>query len=285
VTPSQHPSRAAHLPAEDLADVDAVAAHPHLADCERCRAEWEQQRAVRDLLRGLPDPGALPPEVAADLDHALARLTPDDVLAPDDAVPDQDGTPTAGATVVPLASSTRRDLGDRLRPWLAAAAAVVVLGGGGAALVAHPWSSGGDAATSAGSSADSSAGAHEESARRDASSTVVSTGTDYRRDGFADQVRSHLLAGQDLSSVPTPLALASGDQAGTRLAAPQGLSSCLAALGVDPAQVTAVDLARFEGEQAAVIVLRAEGGGEDVWVVGRGCRQGDDQTRFFERLP
>ena len=56
-----------HLSAEQLADVDAIAGHEHLAVCERCREQWQQQRAVRDLLRGLPDPGAIPPDVATGL--------------------------------------------------------------------------------------------------------------------------------------------------------------------------------------------------------------------------
>jgi hypothetical protein len=54
---------------------------------------------------------------------------------------------------------------------------------------------------------------------------------------------------------------------------------------VDAGQVLAVDLATFDGQPAAVLALRDSDGAQDVWVVGRGCRQGDDQTRLFLRLP
>jgi hypothetical protein len=267
-----------HLSPERLADIDAVAGHEHLRDCSRCRHEWEQQRDVRALLRGLPGPGTIPPDVAISLHAALDRLTPDDV---DPAEPlSRPGVD--GPTVVPLASR-RRTVLERARPWLAAAAAVVVLGGGGAALW-RPWSTtrAGDSAASSGGTSSAESGAPgRQFAEDQTTSVVVASGTDYTKDGLAAQVRTRLLDGDRSASGPA----ASDSSTGDALASPSGLSSCLSALGVTAGAVTAVDLARFEGEPAAVLVLRAEGGGEDVWVVGRGCRQGDDQTRYFLRLP
>jgi hypothetical protein len=118
---------------------------------------------------------------------------------------------------------------------------------------------------------------------------VVATGTDYQRASLPSQLHGDLLSraaptGRDdaAPSAPGVVGSAAGD---TRLASPQGLGSCLSALGVDAGQVATVDLARFEGEPAALVVLRDSAGGYDVWVVGRGCRQGDDQTRYFVRLP
>lgn len=267
-----------HLSPEQLADVDAVAEHEHLRGCARCRQEWEQQRAVRDLLRGLPGPGPIPPDVATALRVALERLTPDDV-EPAEPV----SRPGAGGpTVVPLAAPTRR-LPERARPWLAAAAAVVVLGGGGAMLW-RPWAAG--TGTSASGSSAGNSFAESDTATggkltdRQAHDLVQASGTDYTKRDLAAQVRTRLLSGAAAGSAGVPSG-ASGD----RLTSPSGLTSCLSALGVAAGAVTAVDLARFEGRPAAVVVLRAEGGGEDVWVVGRDCRQGDDQTRYFVRLP
>jgi hypothetical protein len=272
-----------HLSPEELADVDAVADHEHLRACERCRGEWEQQRAVRDLLRGLPDPGALPPDVAADLSSALGRLSPADVEGPG-----TDSVSRAAATVVPLSPPpARRDPADRARPWLAVAAAVVLIGGGGAALVTQPWSGGGQAAS------DSAAGgvSAEKSARGDASleaagTPVYATGTRYTRAALPAQVEQHLLQGSPspLSGQPAPAAGEGSAPQDTRLATPEGLASCLSALDVDAGHVTAVDLAEFQGDPAALVVVRDDASGHDVWVVGRGCRQGDDQTRYFARV-
>jgi hypothetical protein len=273
-----------HLSAEQLADVDAIAGHEHLAVCDRCREQWQQQRAVRDLLRGLPDPGTIPPDVATGLAEALSRLSPADIEPADRPTGGRPGS--AGATVVPLGpAATRRDRASRARPWLAAAAAVVVLGGGATALVSHPWSGGGvSSSTSAGSSPQPQEAAP--GLAKSAATRVWSTGTDYERKDLPAQVRRELLSGattgSDTAGASDDASAAEGD---TRLASPDGLASCVSALGLDVGQVTAVDLARFEGAPAALLVLRDAGGEQDVWVVGRGCRQGDDQTRYFVRLP
>jgi hypothetical protein len=272
-----------HLSAEQLADVDAIAGHEHLAVCDRCREQWLQQRAVRDLLRELPDPGAIPPDVATGLAAALSRLSPADIDPATDRRPG-----SAGATVVPLAPrDAHRGLASRARPWLVAAAAVVVLGGGGTALVAHPWSSGGagSSATSAGSAAQPQEAAP--SLAKSAAARVRSTGTDYERKDLPAQVRRELLSGPATGSDTSGAGAHDGSAAegDTRLASPDALASCVSALGMDVGQVTAVDLAQFEGAPAALLVLRDARGEQDVWVVGRGCRQGDDQTRYFVRLP
>jgi hypothetical protein len=288
-----------HLTPEQLGDVDAVAGHEHLRTCQRCRELWQEQRGVRDLLRGLPDPGGMPPDVAAGLAQALGSLSPDDVERPADGQEPADGADrgdhvhdagTAGSTVVPLHPPTgRRDRGRRATPWLAAAAAVVVLGGGGAALVSQPWN-GADSQTSADSSAGSEGPREGASGgARAAASHVRSTGTAYERATLPAQVRSELLSpaaptgsGASGPALSDDGATATGD---VRLASPDALASCLSALGVDAGQVTAVDLARFEGEPAALVIVGDPGGAHDVWVVGRGCRQGDDQTRYFVRVP
>jgi hypothetical protein len=74
-----------------------------------------------------------------------------------------------------------------------------------------------------------------------------------------------------------------------RLRTPEALASCLAALlppeddGVRP---LAVDYAAYQGQPALVVLLPAGGAPDkvDVFVVGAGCRLGDDRTLFFTRL-
>jgi hypothetical protein len=284
-----------HLTPEQLGDVDAVADHEHLRTCEPCRELWQQQRAVRDLLRGLPEPGTMPPDIAAGLAHALASMSPDDAERPAEPSPadrtdsdDHARDVTAGSTVVPLRSAyDRRERRRSVRNWLAAAAAVVVLGGGGAALVSHPWSGVGGQ-TAADSSAGSSGAREGAPGVLSAAAHVRSTGTAYERGTLPAQVRRDLLsvAAPTGSDTAGPAPAYDGSTAGdARLASPDGLASCLSGLGVDAGRVTAVDLARFEGQPAAVVVVEDPAGAVDVWVVGRGCRQGDDQTRYFVRLP
>jgi hypothetical protein len=63
----------------------------------------------------------------------------------------------------------------------------------------------------------------------------------------------------------------SGDQS---LRSPAALRACLSALGAPTAQPVTVDLARYEGRDAAVLVLPGAAGAYDVWVVARDCRPG-----------
>jgi hypothetical protein len=80
-------------------------------------------------------------------------------------------------------------------------------------------------------------------------------------------------------SEPKPLASsAAGQVQGQLLRTPAALQACLTAIGAGGAQPVAVDLARYAGREAAIIVLPADGGGYDVWVVARDCRPGNDGT-------
>jgi hypothetical protein len=160
---------------------------------------------------------------------------------------------------------------------------VVLLGGGGAALVTQPWSSGGGDSSSSTAGALSETGSKGSAEDAAAAPPVYATGTSYERASLPAEVRRHLLAGSVSVAPAAPDSVRQGAD-DRRLASPEALSSCLRALDVDPGHVTAVDLARFQGEPAALVVVRDDAGGQDVWVVGRGCRQGDDQTRYFARI-
>jgi hypothetical protein len=80
------------------------------------------------------------------------------------------------------------------------------------------------------------------------------------------------------SEAPKPLSSEPGQEQGQLLRTPAALQACLSAIGATGAQPVAVDLARYAGREAAIIVLPADGGGYDVWVVARDCRPGNDGT-------
>lgn len=252
-----------HLSLDDLGDVESAGLDPHVATCDQCRAAVADQRMVRDLLAGLPEPTNAPPEVVLGLQVRLREL--------------RDTRDTA--VVTPIAQArTRRPLAHRAAGLLAAAAAVTVLVGGGAAL-AHRGGAGGGTST-ASSAAGTAATPHSQTAR--APGVLTSSGTAYTRARLASQVSALITQYGALAAAPGP---PSGGQLATgRLASAAGLQGCLQALGTSGSPL-AVDLGTYDGRPAAVIVLPAAGRGRDVWVVARDCRPGADGRRYFTRLP
>jgi len=119
-------------------------------------------------------------------------------------------------------------------------------------------------------------------------SVVSTSGVNYTASTLAAQVtrlvartRTGQLA-MTVTPAPTKHAAAGGSTvptgtsvrtAGT-VADPKQLLACLGSLGEHDRLPVAVDLARYAGREAAVIVLPRAGGGFDVWVVARDCRPG-----------
>lgn len=247
----------------------------HVEGCPRCRGVVEEMAQVRTLLRAegrrTPPP---PPGLEDRLAHALAEVATD-----------HPGSDTAD--VVPL---RRRSPVPR---WLAVAAGLVVLAGAATTATQLVGAGGGGSAAllSTDASDDSGVESGVESAQVPAdgalpapagpaddggtrllvagSPVVLATGTRYTTARLNDQVRE-LVA----------LSLADDRPAGTTddgpLATIEGQVSCLDAVG-DPASLadapSVVDLARWEGQDAAVLVVRTSAG-EDVWVVERDCGSG-----------
>lgn len=277
-----------HLDADALADLHegllaadrAADARAHLERCAECRAVEASLRAVPASLAAGAEAGAMPADVVARLDDALSRAG-------------RDRVPTGSAaamTVTPLGSRTRRSpVGTRLLQAAAAVVLVLAVVGVGASVLM----SGGGGGTSSGGSS----GAYANGPGGKATYALLATGADYSASSLAGAVprlvagegRRYSAARDDYAGPTTASSPAEGavapDDTG-RLAAGAALADCVTALADAPAVPLAVDLARYEGKPAAVIVLPGldDPAMVDVWVVGPGCRQGDDQFRFFTRV-
>ena len=257
-----------HLSLDQIGDVAAAVLDPHVATCAQCRRAVDDQREVRDLLAGLPDPGPAPPDVVLAIEAAL-RAT---------------GAAHLGPTVVPLsAAPSRRGRAGRWAGrgpgrWLlgAAAATLLVVGAGGVLVQNLPSGAGDSAASGAGSVAPERAGAvpAPSVAARD---VVVASGTAYTQADIGAQV-SALLSRRSAGDA------FDASRAVGLLTTGSGLTGCLRALGAGAAPL-AVDLATYAGVPAAVFVLPAGGGGREVWVVARTCKPGADGTLYYARLP
>lgn len=257
-----------HLSSGEIGDVEVAALDPHVATCEQCRRAVDDQREVRDLLGGLPDPGGAPPDVVLAIESALRAA----------------GAARVGPTVVPLSAApsqrgvtgARRWAGRRPGRWLlgAAAAALLVVAAGGLLVQNLPSGRGDSAASSAGSVGPESGAPTPSFVARD---VVVASGTAYTQADIAAQV-SALLARRSAADAYSP------SRAQGLLTTGSGLTGCLRALGAGAAPL-AVDLATYDGVPAAVVVLPASGGGREVWVVARTCQPGADGTLYYARLP
>ncbi len=275
---------ASHPDVDTLADyseglLDAAATSTvaeHLTACAECRDRLASFAAVSALLAELPDP-VLPDDVAEQIDTALAGAS--------------------GAGQVAGSAPLRRRW--RMTPTtagLAAAAAAVLFAGAIVVGITHGngTSSNGTATSATGGS--TVAVPRSTSGRDYDPQTLAAALPDLLHPGeqprAADSARSgeaQLTAPQAgpnpaaAAPVPVPTEL---DRLRT---APGALDACVGALtkGEGPVSPVSVDFARFQGQPAAVIVLPTAGKPDrvDVWVVGPSCGPGQEDVRYFTRLP
>lgn len=305
------PQPSPHLDLDRLADLlagegtdDDVA---HVGQCSGCAGRLDElsvaEVEVAAALAALPAP-PLPAGLADRLTAALAAEPPlDPSAAAPDRLPTAEATdrPAASRTVTPFPTAARR---RRWQPLAAAAGLLVVAGGlGGALLLGGTSSQDDDVAASGAESGDTAAGPAFDL-------PTSSTGQDYASPGTLAAALPGLLTGGARAASPSalttgltsggtaegsPAPAAAPDTAATRdagdplarLREPAELASCLAALlpeGDDA--VLALDYAAYGGQPALTVVLPASGAPDkvDVFVVGAGCRLGDDRTLFFTRL-
>lgn len=261
-----------HDDADNAARTEAYPLHP---DVEADAANDPVQAAVRTLLRSAPDPGPMPAEVSRRIEdslaHAAANWASDHELfdelgfgepgavvteeEPDDVIV-FGGDPNHGAVprdniVVPL----------RRRRWAvvgAAAAAVAVLAIGGA-VVANQFrsSSGGLAAIPPQGATGGSAGSVH---------VQVST-TAYTKDSLVS-------GAQTLLDSPGPDASVGDAPSAGPLVTQTGAAACVQALQATDAGAVSIDLATYEGQPAAIVVVRRSDS-TSVYAVQRDCGDGD----------
>ena len=239
---------------------------------------------MRELLRGLPDPGPMPDDLVARIRSSLA-----DLPAPSTSVPSE-GDPSA------VSRGTSPDLAGRgparpswwvrTGPRLAVAAAVLLGGGAVASGQLGLLASGGDSASTSADSAvggradddaagSDGAGTPPETAERDdvarqvAPGPVVVTMSDrrYTATSFGEQVSSAT------GSTPTGALTAESPGIGP-IGTEIGVRSCLVALGLPEDTGARVDLAQLDDQPAAVVVVTG-GGGRTAYAVGRDCTIGN----------
>ncbi|MGH8892062.1 MAG: hypothetical protein ACRDWY_01945 [Actinomycetes bacterium] len=272
-----------HLTAETAADLQeglldarqTMAAQAHLLACPRCAAMTEHLAAVPALLRDAGDVGALPPDVSARIDQAL-------------------GSAARAVPVTPIQREPRPPLGMRI---LQAAAVLVVLLAGVGIAVSSLQGNGSDAGNTA---ADSAGQAAKEGASEDAGYPVTASGRNWSAETVVEAVPD-LVAGDFPALARTLRDTASGgggDDSGaekpqlsaaggaSRLAGGPPLADCVTALNDGPVTPVAVDIATWQGQPAAVIVLPTpdDPATLDTWVVEPDCSQADAKVLYFARV-
>ncbi|MDT0212603.1 hypothetical protein Q9R29_01790 [Rothia sp. ARF10] len=242
---------------------------------------------MRELLRGLPDPGPMPDDLVARIQSSLADL-PAPFAAPGGGAADAPGV-SRGTTLD--AERVRPSWWARTGPRLAVAAAVLLGGGAVASGQLGLLASGGDtASSSAGSAADGGAergdatdpdaqgsdkGAagpppSDSATRRQAEpGPVVVTMTD------RSYTSSRLGVEAAEPTTATPIPPLSAETPGTGpIGTEIGVRACLVALGLSEATGARVDLGQLDGRPAAVVVVTGQGG-RTAYAVGRDCTIGN----------
>lgn len=287
-TPHVDPDVLADLQEGLLDGPAADAATAHLADCPTCRGDLAALDEVRDLLAGAPDVGPVPADLVDRLDLALAGAAAEPALS------------VASTTVVPLrAPETKGPRGMRV---LQMAAVLVLIFAGGALGVSALLNAGGGSSEDAGTTASDAGGDSSDSAGA-ATFPVTATGRDWTPEALreaAPGLASGALAPAAVGQLASPPATdddstSSGnaeersrsfaDAPAGRLAGGPALADCATELAGGPVAPVAVDLASYEGQPAAVLLLPTpdDPSTVDVYVVKPECPPGE--FLHFVRVP
>jgi hypothetical protein len=276
----------------------------HLARCARCQARSEDLAGVTRLLASVHPP-PIPEHLAARIHTALTTEAARRVTLPEENAAAPAASP---AGTGPAADGRhprrerpahgRRPRVPRLRPAIAlAAAAAVVVVAGGIYEIAQNSASSSSAGSPAAAPAVSGAGEQSRAAASapaagpvltyrhadgEASVTAVMTGTDFAPGRLSVQVATQLARhGPGSARVAGPNATAPPATQGPATAGRQpatfghmavaDLAGCVNRIAAGDL-VLLVDVARYQGGPATVIVTQPSAGGpEQIWVVGPGC--------------
>jgi hypothetical protein len=263
-----------------IADGPGPVLADHLSGCAQCRTALGDQIAVQGWLRRVPGPGPMPSDVVTRLDAALAAARRDDSPS---------GTVLPMRTESARASRLGRLVESRVTKSLVAAAAVVLIGVGGYAAINHTSSTSGSAGSSAGSAASAPgqqpAAGNAKSAFDAAAAAVRASGTAYTKANLTAEVTKQLTGATPAAQPTAPQAGTDSEGAQPALRTPAGLHACLAALGDSAATPLLVDLATYNDQPVAVIVLPGNADGRQIWVVARTCTTGADGVVDYKLLP
>jgi hypothetical protein len=283
-----------HLTPEVLADLELGLlddesrdhAERHLAHCADCAALRGDFAALTETMSDLPDE-PMPDAIWQQLAAALAA---EPIVTPDGA-----------ATVVPIDTARKRRWG---RPGIG-----VVAGAAGVALVGAII--GGNVLGSNNSATNTSGPVAASDTVRDIPMTsyaATQSGTKYDESALDSQVTQLVAARATFSPTPAPPAdstaatpsptgseefagaepTPSGDRGVAPLATdPAAAQACLEGyLGVSGVEPLALDIGRWQGEPAAVIVLpAAEPNLAEVWVIDPDCSGPQDSLLYFATVP
>ena len=279
----------------------------HLARCARCRALDEDLAGVTTLLASVHPP-PMPEHLEARIQTALATEAARRVIRPEEPVAAAAGGPAGTGSAAggrhpqgERPGPGRRAPGPRVRPAVAlraaAAVAAVVLVAGGIYELAHgaassssssssaagpqvPAPEAGQHAPAAGAPAVAPVLPYQRAGGQD-SITPVMTGTDFTTGDLGRQVAAQLarygrgaaMAGPNAKTPAATRAPAApaGRPATFGHMAVSDLAGCVNRIAAGDL-VLLVDVARYRGEPATVIVTKPSAAGpEQIWVVGAGC--------------
>lgn len=270
----------------------------HLARCARCQARSEELAGVTKLLASVQPP-PIPEHLEARIHSALTTEAARRVKLPEENAAAAPAASPAGTGPAADGQHPRRKRpGHARRPRpvialraLAAAAAVVVVAGGIYEIAHNSASSSSAGSSAAGPAAPATAGPSRPAAGPlatgpvlpyrhaggEASITPVMTGTDFASATLSSQVTAQLAQHAHAGPVAGPNAPsaaqgpADGRSATFGHMAVTDLAGCVNRIAAGDL-VLLVDVARYQGGPATVIVTQPSAGGpEQIWVVGPGC--------------
>jgi hypothetical protein len=274
----QHPTNP-----DRAAEPDDLAYRPVEPDARRAGVDAETdaahdpvQAAVRTLLRNAPDPGPMPADLVRRIEDSLAqaavRRAGDHELfdelgfgEPSATEPVDESSDTIVFPAPPDGEADHANEADELAPrrrrWTvvgAAAAGVAILTLGGAVLVNQTRSANDGLASipPSGASGGSAGSVHVQ----------VST-TTYTKDDLATKAKA-------LLDSPGPDASVGDAPSAGPLVTQSGAGGCVNALGAADAGAVSIDIATYEGQAAAVVVVRRSDT-TTVYAVQRDCGDGD----------
>jgi len=276
----------------------------HLARCARCQARSEDLAGVTKLLASVQPP-PIPEHLEARIHSALTTEAARRVKLPEENAAAAPAAGPAGTSPAADGQHPRRERpGHGRRPRVArprsaialralAAAAAVVVVAGGIYEIAHNSASSSAGSSAAAPAAPATAGPSRAAAGPlatgpvlpyrhaggEASITPVMTGTDFASATLSSQVTAQLAQHAHAGPVTGPNAppatqgsVAAGGRSTTfGHMAVADLAGCVNRIAAGDL-VLLVDVARYQGGPATVIVTQPPAGGpEQIWVVGPGC--------------